>query len=190
MTQEEFSQMNWHRGNLVQLKNGKEYFLKGIKGHGKYLLLYSEEYNASFVADYRIVSCRTSDYEEPEEVYLEMKRLKQEAHLERMKAERLARQQAKEERRRRAFEAQERQHQAALARKEARRKLQQEKEAAKALQANPSAQAKQQTPNPQPVVTTAKTPAPTTTTTDAPTPQPKRKRMRITVNRVEKVQFK
>ena len=74
MTIKEFVDTNWHRGNVVRLKNGKEYLVKGTKGHGRWLLLYSEEYDAKFVADYRIVDCRTSDYEEPEEVYLEKKR--------------------------------------------------------------------------------------------------------------------
>lgn len=79
MTIKEFVDTNWHRGNVVRLKNGKEYLVKGTKGHGRWLLLYSEEYDAKFVADYRIVDCRTSDYEEPEEVYLEKKRKHQEA---------------------------------------------------------------------------------------------------------------
>ena len=74
MTLKEFVDTNWHRGNVVKFKNGKEYLVKGTKGHGRWLLLYSEEYDKCFVADYRIVDCRTSDYEEPEEVYLEKKR--------------------------------------------------------------------------------------------------------------------
>ena len=78
MTLKEFVDTNWHRGNIVRLKNGKEYLVKGTKGHGRWLLLYSEEFDAKFVADYRIVDCRTSDYEEPEEVYLEKKRKHQE----------------------------------------------------------------------------------------------------------------
>ena len=62
MTLKEFLDTNWHRGNVVRLKKGKEYLVKGIKGHGRWLLLYSEEFDAKFVADYRIVDCRTSDY--------------------------------------------------------------------------------------------------------------------------------
>ena len=77
MTLQEFNEINWHRGNVAKLKNGKEYLVKGTKGHGRWLLLYSEEYDKCFVADHKIVDCRTSDYEEPEEVYLEMKRQKQ-----------------------------------------------------------------------------------------------------------------
>lgn len=74
MTQKEFIETNWHRGNVVKLENGKEYLVKGTKSHGKYLLLYSEEYDKCFIADHNIVDCRTSDYEEPIEVYLEHKR--------------------------------------------------------------------------------------------------------------------
>ena len=88
MTIKEFVDTNWHRGNVVRLKNGKEYLVKGTKGHGRWLLLYSEEYDAKFVADYRIVDCRTSDYEEPEEVYLEKKRKHQEEAAAKREAER------------------------------------------------------------------------------------------------------
>ena len=70
MTIKEFYETNWHRGNEVRLNNGKEYLVKGTKGHGRFLLLFSEEYEKCFIADYKIVDCRTSDYEEPEEVYL------------------------------------------------------------------------------------------------------------------------
>lgn len=62
MTQEEYFSINWHRGNMVQLNNGKEYLVKGVKK--KVLVLYSEEYEAYFVADYRIIACRTSDFED------------------------------------------------------------------------------------------------------------------------------
>ena len=41
MTLKEFLDTNWHRGNVVRLKKGKEYLVKGIKGHGRWLLLYS-----------------------------------------------------------------------------------------------------------------------------------------------------
>lgn len=78
MTSEEFKSINWHRGNVVRLQNGKEYLVKGLKSNGKYILLYSEEYDSYFVSDHRIVDCRTSDYEEPMEEYLELKRRKQE----------------------------------------------------------------------------------------------------------------
>ena len=63
MTQEEFDGIIWNRGNTVKLTNGKEYYVKGVKK--KYLLLYSEEYEAYFVVDHRIIDCRTSDYIEP-----------------------------------------------------------------------------------------------------------------------------
>ena len=39
MTIKEFVDTNWHRGNVVRLKNGKEYLVKGTKGHGRWLLL-------------------------------------------------------------------------------------------------------------------------------------------------------
>lgn len=127
MTFEEFNSINWHRGNVVMLDNGKEYLVKGVKSHGRYLLLYSEEYDARFVVDHYIVAKRTSDYEEPEEVYLEMKRQKQLAVQERMEAERQERLRIKEERKRRNLEEQERIHREAVARKAAAR-LQREKE--------------------------------------------------------------
>ena len=41
MTLQEFNEINWHRGNVAKLKNGKEYLVKGTKGHGRWLLLYS-----------------------------------------------------------------------------------------------------------------------------------------------------
>ena len=121
MTLKEFVDTNWHRGNVVKLKNGKEYLVKGVKGHGRWLLLYSEEFDAKFVADYRIVDCRTSDYEEPEEVYLEMKRQKQAEAEAKREAERQEYLRAKAERKRKNIEAQERAHQEALARKAANR---------------------------------------------------------------------
>lgn len=121
MTQQEFNSINWHRGNVVKLENGKEYFVKGTKGHGKYLLLYSEEFESSFVADYRIVEARTSDYEEPEEVYLEMKRQKRAEAEAKREAERQAARKAKEERKQRNLEAQQKAHMEALARKAAKK---------------------------------------------------------------------
>ena len=35
MTLKEFVDTNWHRGNVVKFKNGKEYLVKGTKGHGR-----------------------------------------------------------------------------------------------------------------------------------------------------------
>lgn len=110
MTLKEFVDTNWHRGNVVKLKNGKEYLVKGTKGHGRWLLLYSEEYDKCFVADYRIVDCRTSDYEEPEEVYLEKKRKHQEEAAAKREAERQEYLRAKAERKQKNIEAQERAH--------------------------------------------------------------------------------
>lgn len=128
MTLHEFVNTDWHRGNTVRLNNGKEYLVKGTKGHGKYLLLYSEEYDSCFVADFRIVDTRTSDYEEPEEIYLEKKRLHQEAARIQREAERLAYLEEKAERKRQNILEQERLHQEALARKEAKRQKQLEKQ--------------------------------------------------------------
>lgn len=121
MTQNEFNNINWHRGNVAKLQNGKEYLVKGTKGHGRFLLLYSHEYEKCFVADYRIVDCRTSDYEEPEEVYQEMKRQKQAEAEARREAERQEYLRAKAERKQRNIEEQERIHQEALARKAAKK---------------------------------------------------------------------
>lgn len=119
MTSQEFNDINWHRGNVAKLQNGKEYLVKGTKSHGKYLLLYSQEYDKCFVADYKIVECRTSDYEEPEEVYLEKKRKHQEEAAAKREAERQEYLRAKAERRQKNIEAQQRAHQEALARKAA-----------------------------------------------------------------------
>lgn len=195
MTQEEFNNINWHRGNVVMLENGKEYFLKGTKGHGKYLLLYSEEYDSSFVADYRIVNCRTSDYEEPEEVYLEKKRKHQAEAEARREEERQAARLAKAERKRMNLEAQERAHQEALARKAAKIKerelarqkaleLEQSRQEAKA--AKKAAQEKPQ-PKPQPKVQPKPQPKPApvveakkaeTPKAAEPAPEAPRKRVR------------
>lgn len=60
MTIEEFFSTDWHRGNRVRLLNGKDYPVKKVKK--KYLLLWSEEYEAYFVVDHRIIDCRTSDF--------------------------------------------------------------------------------------------------------------------------------
>ena len=132
MTIDEFFKTDWHRGNEVRLTNGKEYFVKGKKGYGRYLLLYSAEYDANFIADHNIVECRTSDYIEPEEVYLEKKRQKQAEAEAQREAERQERLRAKEERKRRNLEEQERIHQEALARKAAKRALMEEEQKAKA----------------------------------------------------------
>lgn len=126
MTLKEFVDTNWHRGNVARLKNGKEYLVKGVKGHGRYLLLYSLEYDKCFVADYRIVDCRTSDYEEPEEVYLEKKRQRQEEAKARREAERQEYLRAKAERKQRNIEEQERIHREAVARKAAAKALRQQ----------------------------------------------------------------
>lgn len=120
MTLQEFNEINWHRGNVAKLKNGKEYLVKGTKGHGRWLLLYSEEYDKSFVADHNIVDCRTSDHEEPEEVYLEMKRQKQAEAQAKRDAERQEYLRQKEERKQKNLQEQERIHQEALARKAAK----------------------------------------------------------------------
>ena len=98
MTLKEFNEINWHRGNVAKLNNGKEYLVKGTKGHGKYLLLYSDEYDKYFMADYKIVECRISDNEEPEEVYQEKKRQKQAEAQAKRDAEIQALIKAKEER--------------------------------------------------------------------------------------------
>lgn len=121
MVLNDFNKTDWNRGNLVRLSNGKEYFVKGVKGHGRYLLMYSEEFDAYFVADHRIVDCRTSDYVEPAEVYLEHKRLKHEAALARQEAYRQEQIRLKAERRERNLREQERIHLEAVARKAAKK---------------------------------------------------------------------
>lgn len=165
MTLKEFNEINWHRGNTAKLKNGKEYLVKGTKGHGRYLLLYSAEYNSCFVADYNIVDSRTSDYEEPDEVYLEKKRQRQLEAEAKREEERLMLLQAKAERKRKNLEEQERIHQEALQRKAAKAKMN-AKPAAEKTQAEPVA-AKEEAPE-----------------------QPKKKRKRITIVRAEKIEIK
>lgn len=59
MTQEEYNSTDWNRGNRVKLTNGKEYSVRAQKK--KFLLLYSAEHEAYFIADYHIIECRTSD---------------------------------------------------------------------------------------------------------------------------------
>ncbi len=63
MTQEEYKSIDWNRGNVVRLSNGKEYSVRGK--NNKYIILYSEEFQKHFVADYRIIDCRISDNIEP-----------------------------------------------------------------------------------------------------------------------------
>ena len=63
MTQEEYNNIDWQRGNVVRLSNGKEYPVK--KPKKKYLLLYSAEHESYFVANCDIIDCRTSDNVEP-----------------------------------------------------------------------------------------------------------------------------
>ena len=57
MSEQEFNSIPWQYGNKVRLSNGKESTVK----KKRYILLYSEEYKAYFVADYRITVERTSD---------------------------------------------------------------------------------------------------------------------------------
>lgn len=59
MSEQEFNQINWQYGNKARLTNGKEYTVK--KKKKRYILLYSDEYKAYFVADHRITVERTSD---------------------------------------------------------------------------------------------------------------------------------
>lgn len=63
MTQEEYNSTDWNRGNRVKLTNGKEYSVR--KQKKRFLILYSEEYEAYFIADHHIIDCRTSDAIEP-----------------------------------------------------------------------------------------------------------------------------
>lgn len=207
MTLQEFIDTNWKRGNVVKLKNGKEYPVKGTKCHGKYLLLFSPEYEKCFVADYRIVDKRTSDYEEPAEVYLEHKRKKQEEAEALREAERQAYLLAKAERKRKNIEEQERQHQAALARKAAKLQMmaeqrkaeakksktdatQKPKEEAKAMpktEAKPKMKSK---PEPKPVEKPVSAVKAEPVAVASSEENPKKKRQRITIKRIEKVQFK
>ena len=174
MTEEEFKSINWRRGNFVRLMNGNEYIVKGTKGHGKYLLLYSVEYGKLFVADHNIVDCRTSDFEEPEEIYLEHKRQRQAEAEAKREAERQEYLRLKAERKKRNIEEQERIHQEALARK-----------AAKARERTGKAMAFLEKPldiGPMPKLETE-----AAEKSETAPEQPKRKRKRITIPRVEKV---
>ena len=191
MTLKEFVDTNWHRGNVVKLKNGKEYLVKGTKGHGRWLLLYSEEYDAKFVADYRIVDCRTSDYEEPEEVYLEKKRKHQEEAAAKREAERQEYLRTKAERKQKNIEAQERAHQEAAARKAAAKAQHQKEQEAKKEPAKVAPKVepvKEQKP-----VKPVETPTEVKTVEPAPGAPKKRVRQRIRITSAtpvrEKVEF-
>ena len=191
MTLKEFLDTNWHRGNVVRLKKGKEYLVKGIKGHGRWLLLYSEEFDAKFVADYRIVDCRTSDYEEPEEVYLEKKRKHQEEAADKREAERQEYLRAKAERKQKNIEAQERAHQEAVARKAAAKAQHQKEQEAKKEPAKVAPKVepvKEQKP-----VKPVETPTEVKTVGPAPEAPKKRVRQRIRITSAtpvrEKVEF-
>ena len=59
MTEKEFNDIDWQYGNKARLSNGKEYTVK--KKKKRYILLYSSEYHAYFVADHRITIERTSE---------------------------------------------------------------------------------------------------------------------------------
>ena len=191
MTLKEFVDTNWYRGNVVKFKNGKEYLVKGTKGHGRWLLLYSEEYDKCFVADYRIVDCRTSDYEEPEEVYLEKKRKHQEEAAAKREAERQEYLRAKAERKQENIEAQERAHQEAAARKAAAKAQHQKEQEAKKEPAKVAPKVepvKEQKP-----VKLVETPTEVKTVEPAPEAPKKRVRQRIRITSAtpvrEKVEF-
>ena len=191
MTLKEFVDTNWYRGNVVKFKNGKEYLVKGTKGHGRWLLLYSEEYDKCFVADYRIVDCRTSDYEEPEEVYLEKKRKHQEEAAAKREAERQEYLRAKAERKQKNIEAQERAHQEAAARKAAAKAQHQKEQEAKKEPAKVAPKVepvKEQKP-----VKPVETPTEVKTVEPAPEAPKKRVRQRIRITSAtpvrEKVEF-
>lgn len=190
MTEQEFINTNWQRGNIVKLKNGKEYLVKGRKGHGRYLLLYSSEYNACFIADHHIVDCRTSDYEEPEEVYLEHRRKMREEAEARREAEKQEYLRAKAELKQRNILEQERIHQKALARK-----------AIKAVQKNDETTMPKVEPKPvvkaepvvevKPIVKAEPVVKSEAVVKSEPNQeQPKRKRQRIRISHVEKVKIK
>lgn len=181
MTLEEFYNIDWHRGNMVRLTNGKEYLVKGIKSHGMMLLLYSDEYHACFVADHRIIECRTSDYEEPIEIYLQKRQERREAIEARRAAERQEYLRMKEERKQRNIEEQERIHQEALARKAAKAALareEREKNKAKKSESKPVVK-EEPAVKEEPVVEAA--PA---------AEEPKKKRKRITFSRGIKIEIK
>lgn len=58
MTLEEFNQIDWKRGNLVRLNNGKEYSCCYKKD--KVLVLWTYEYKKLFNVSYKIIEARTS----------------------------------------------------------------------------------------------------------------------------------
>ena len=165
--------------------------MKVTKGHGRWLLLYSEEYDKCFVADYRIVDCRTSDYEEPEEVYLEKKRKHQEEAAAKREAERQEYLRAKAERKQKNIEAQERAHQEAAARKAAAKAQHQKEQEAKKEPAKVAPKVepvKEQKP-----VKLFETPTEVKTVEPAPEAPKKRVRQRIRITSAtpvrEKVEF-
>jgi len=187
MTVEQFYSINWQRGNVAKLTNGKEYPVKAVKSLGKYLLLYSEEYDKAFVADYRIVVSRTSDYVEPEEVYLEHKRQKQAAHQAAMEAAHQEHLRRKEERKQKHLQEQAEAHARKVAKKLQR---QQEWEAAqKAKQTKP----KDESVSMDIQAHTSEAPSVTPKTVAPTTGEPKkrvRQRVRISKPTYEKVIFK
>ena len=60
MTQEEYNNIDWHRGNYVRLTNGKEYKVSLVKKNG-HLILKSVEYLTHFLVCPNIIVERTSD---------------------------------------------------------------------------------------------------------------------------------
>lgn len=194
MTQEEFYNTNWHRGNIVRLENGKEYEVKGTKSHGRFLLLFSEEYEKCFVADHNIVDIRISDYEEPEEVYLEHKRQRQAEAQARREAEKQEYLRMKKERKQKNIQEQERMHLEAVARKaakaEARVLAAQQAAAEKAKKAIAPAPTRSIPSKPEPFPETSFTPKTVAASETAATPeQPKRKRQRIKISHPTKLKW-
>lgn len=59
MTQEEFHSIKWRYGNKVKLTNGKEYKVLMYRKNG--LVLFSEEYHATFFMTHDRIVERTSD---------------------------------------------------------------------------------------------------------------------------------
>ncbi len=158
MTQEEYKSIDWNRGNVVRLSNGKEYSVRGK--NNKYIILYSEEYQKHFVADYRIIDCRVSDNIEPfvERLHPTEKQLRKEAAQEAESAKK---------------------EKAASAPKP---------DAAPVAKAEPAPKAKPE-PMPE-AAAKADAPTPVPEAAEQPAPAPEKKtRKRITVSRSEKVQY-
>lgn len=91
MTQQEFHSIEWNRGNVVRLNNGKEYPVKKAKKN--HLLLWSAEYEAYFVVDYRIIVEQTSNFVDPEAILMKEEKARLTAEHERnriLKLQRLA----------------------------------------------------------------------------------------------------